>query len=500
MAQIVDSAGNPISSGMFGYGTRRASRHANLGDGQRPSESRNLRDIGQLVARYDRQTLVSASKTLYLNSPLMVGALNTVGLYAIGNAWLPEYKGKDRDFGDEATRWLAEEWYPICNVSGDAADFQSDMFVNCVSGYREGDIFELSTATDGGYPQIQMIPSHRIEGGGLEDGRLKDGRYSGSQFYHEDGIVYWSNTSRPVAYSFCGADGKHEKFLPAEFVKHSFDRYWPEQKRGLPLFWHSLNNLRDILQSEEWERGNLLSMSSLNYTIENETGGPDTEEPGYIAPAGCGEFAVRYQQGGRIMYARAGAGEKITQHQNFRPGNPWHEFYDMQARQCLIGAGLPASLWKPTGQGTAERADIGKAERFVEDSQTLIEKIAKWRVTKALAWAMAKGRVRKSPDWYSWGFTKPRKLGIDDGRTAKENIELYRIGAINSSTLIGERGGSFDEVLHQRGEEAAKRELKRLEMNKKYGIELEKRDFLLLTPNEQPPQDGKQSTDTNGNE
>jgi len=95
---ILDQFGNAAIS----YVSRRPSRHANLGGGDRPSESRNLRDLHKIVTKYDRQTLQSASRTLYLNSPLMVGASNQIGIYAVGNAWLPTYKGKDKNFGDIA--------------------------------------------------------------------------------------------------------------------------------------------------------------------------------------------------------------------------------------------------------------------------------------------------------------------------------------------------------------------------------------------------------------
>jgi len=329
---IVDQYGHLIDS----YRFRRPSRHANLGGGDRPSESRNLRDLHKIVTKYDRQTLSSASRTLYLNSPLMVGALNQIGIYAVGNAWHPVYKGSDKEGSDAIKNWLKDEWYPICNIAGDIADFTSDLYVDSISMDRDGEVFEYFTASPSGYPQIQQIPSHRIDSGGMADGILTSGAYKGYDLY--DGIVYFPNTSIPVAYCLCDIEGRFKQYIEKRFILHVFDRYWPEQRRGLPLFYPSLNNLRDIMQSEEWERMNLLSMSSLNYTVENESGGPDMDEPTYQPATECGQLAVQFLQGGRIMYAKAGAGEKITQHQNFRPGNPWHEFYDMQARQCLVGA------------------------------------------------------------------------------------------------------------------------------------------------------------------
>lgn len=479
---ILDQYGNP-----YGY-TRRPARSANLGGGERPSEARNLRDLSKIIPKWDRQTLVSASKTLYLNSPPLIGAIDQKAMYSVGNAYLPIYKGKDTEWGKAAKDWLEGEWYEICNIAGGNNDFSSDLYIGSVAMDRDGEVFEYFTASSSGYPQIQIIPSHRIDAGGLPEGRLPSGQFSSSKFFHEDGIVYFSDTGKPAAYSFVDIEGRHEKFLLAQFVKHTFDKAWPEQKRGLPLFYAVLNNLRDILQSEEWERFNLLSMSSLNYTIENEAGGPDMDEPDYVAPENEGDFSVKTLLGGRINYVRAGAGEKITQHQNFRPGNPWHEFYDMQVRSALMAVNWPSSMiHKPTGQGTAERNDIGKAVRAVKDRITILDKIAKWRVTRALVWAMQSGRIPQSTDWYNWGFTHPPSLTIDDGRSSKEKLEKLKMGILNQTDLIGEEGKSLEEHLLERGNEIVMREKIRMQLEKEHGITIDPRYFMMLTPNEQPP-------------
>lgn len=485
---ILDQFGRP-----YGSSSGRPARSANLGGGERPSESFNLKDIDKLVPRHDRRVLVSASKTLFLNSQPLIGAIEQKAMYSVGNAWLPIYLGKDPTWGSRAVEWLIDEWYPICNVAGGVSDFQSDLYSASVGMDRDGEWFEWTTATPSGYPQIQLIPSHRIDAGGLPEGRLMDGRFAEDRFWHEDGIVYYRDTMKPVAYSYCDDKGKHEKWLDAAFMDHQFDKAWPEQKRGLPLFYHSLNGLRDILQSEEWERRTLLIMSRLSMVIENQSGGPEQDEPSYVAPTSCGEKAATYLQGGEIMYFQAGAQEKITQVKNDRPGNPWMDFNDYQIRLACTGINWPTSmLWKASGQGTAERNDIGKAVRSVEDRQTIIHKIAKRRVTKALAWAMDNGRLPKVADFYKIGFTKPKSLTIDDGRTSKESLEKFRAGIRNATDLIGEEGKSFEEVLNQRKNEIIAREKAADEIEKEIGRAFDRRQLLLITPNEQQPQEAKE--------
>jgi len=75
-----------------------------------------------------------------------------------------------------------------------------------------------------------------------------------------------------------------------------------------------------------------------------------------------------------------------------------------------------------------------------------------------------------------------------DGHSSKEKLEKFRAGILNQSDLIGEEGRNRAETLIERGEEIAARTMNRLAMEKKYGIEIDPREYLMLTPNEQPPQ------------
>lgn len=155
----------------------------------------------------------------------------------------------------------------------------------------------------------------------------------------------------------------------------------------------------------------------------------------------------------------------------------------------VVEINWPMSLWKPSGQGTAERSQIGLACRSVEDRQSMLKKIAKWRTVKACSWAIGAGRLPKSGDWWNWDYTKPAKLTIDDGRTSKERLEKFKAGIINQTDMIGEEGKSFDESLIERGEEIAARVMNRKAMEEKYGIEIDPRYYLMLTPNEMAPKE-----------
>lgn len=143
-------------------------------------------------------------------------------------------------------------------------------------------------------------------------------------------------------------------------------------------------------------------------------------------------------------------------------------------------------VWKATGQGTAERSELGKAQRAVEDRQDILFYFARRVVGYAVAKAQKTGTLPKSADWWKWEFTTPSKLTIDDGRVAKELESMWKIGARNMRDIVGMMGKDLGEHYNERAEEIAMRKLAAKRASEKYGVEIEDRDMAMMTPNEQP--------------
>ena len=94
-------------------------------------------------------------------------------------------------------------------------------------------------------------------------------------------------------------------------------------------------------------------------------------------------------------------------------------------------------VWMATGQGTAERADLGRAQRSVEDRQDLLEYAANRMTGYAVAKLIKLGELPAANDWWKWKFTYPKKLTIDDGRVSKELIEQWKAGFLNTQDVLG---------------------------------------------------------------
>ena len=487
MSTILNEWGTP-------YETHRPARAADRYTGARPYEAVELKDIGNLVPSYDRRTILSASRKLYLNDDLLKGAIEQKSMYAVGRAWLPKFTGKDTEFGKRATEWLLEEWYPIYDIRGSDYDFTTGLYNTSNGIDRDGETWELLTEDRTGYPRIQQIPAHRIGSPyGIYGSTVTEGPYRNATLI--DGIAY-NRLGQPVAVAYLDENGKLKEWLSARSLIHNFDPCWQEQGRGLPAFTGSINALRDALQSHEWERHALLMMSAIGLIEKNETGGPDFGDPATVltgslenTPAGAG-VTVESLAGGMIKYFKANSGGGLETLKNDRPGTSWESFQDRIVRIALAGLNWPYALcWKATGQGTAERHEISKAQRAIEDRQEILKKSARAKVGYAIAKAQKLGMLPESPDWWRWDFTLPQKLTIDDGRVGKELVEGWKAGYVNQTDILGAYGKTLEEHLRERAEEIALRKVIAKEVGAKHGVEIEDREMAMLTPNEQPKEE-----------
>jgi hypothetical protein len=458
----------------------------------RPYQPVQMKDIGQLVPSYDRKTLVSFSRRLYLNEGVLLGAIQQKAMYAVGRSWQAQSKSKDAEFKQQSESLINDEWEKICDTRGGQNTFQTNLYAMSCAIDRDGEAFVLLTKTENDYPRIQQIPCHRITNpNGKQDGKLTDGSYKGKTL--TDGIIYANGA--PAAYCFNDEKGDFIRYIPAESMVHIFDPSWQEQGRGLPAFTHALNDLRDALQSHEWERYAQLMLSSIVMTEHNETGLPDMDDNANIigGNGNCstenGIISENYQ-GGTVRYFAAKSGGKLEVLKNDRPGDMWESFQNRIYRKALAGINWPYSMvWHATGQGTAERADLGRAQRAVEDRQDLLEYAASRIVNYATAKFINLGRLPAASDWWKWKFTYPKKLTIDDGRVSKELIEMWKAGFLNPQDVLGFLGKSAEENLDERIAYLTMQKLKQKAANESgLGITIEDREMAMLTPNEMATQ------------
>lgn len=448
-------------------------------------------DIDRLIPSGDRRTLTSLANRLFLNMGILRACVLQKADYSVGEAWLPSYIGTNPEQGRAVARFMHDVWFPQCDVRGGVFDWWKLLELTSIAIDRDGDIFWILIKGDDGFPRIQLIPSHRCYN--KESGTtVESGPYRGYRIV--DGVIYYAS-GRPAAYRFdLGKDGK-EKFveIPASDVIHVYDPTHCEQGRGLPALTHALESMKMSLLSTEDERIRQQIVSRLHLTVFNPSGGPDLDDPGAFLSASSSavpDFSTEFFPGG-VKYMPSDGQSRIEQMKHENPGPVWESFHDRLYRDAIIPI-WSYNVWKGSGQGTDARAEIMKCRRFVTKRQSILWYPAK----RAFAWAYSifaqSKRVPLVQSPTAWHFSYPPRLTVDDGRESKMELDELLTGSRNLSEILEARGLTEDEFLEKRAWSAAKRTAIAAkvseEASKKFGIpiQIEKREMMMFTPNEQP--------------
>ena len=494
---ILDEFGNPA------YVSRRFSQGAEQSN-VRPWQPTRLDDIDKLITSYERETLVSVSRSIIENFGPVKGAIRQIAMYSVGDAWKPKNASTSERWRKKAERVIREQFCPIADIRGSGRGLTDILYHASLMLDRDGEIFILLTEHEGGFPALQVIPSHRIRSGqysrsGVNE-KVKEGRFKGANI--ADGIIFTA-TGRVVGYRYMEDDKESFVDLPAASVVHCFESDYPESRRGYPSITHGLNDIRDSMQSHEWERLNMLIRSSIALIESNESGVPDSDLPGNHFAAERGDLcpqrntAVKYLDGGAVKHFRAGTGSKIDVLKHENPGNMWSDYNNRMIQMTLAGIPWPVELtWGSTGQGTAERKQIELARRTIKDRQATLRVMARRCIGYACKKLIKLGRIAESEDWWRWDFNMPPILTIDDGRIAKATIELWRAGLISDEDILSDMGKDEEDYWPRKFESAAKKEQAFEDAKAKSGLELDYRYKGMFTANDMAAVEAKEEPET----
>lgn len=441
------------------------------------NQSPKPKDFDDLISNMDHATVVGRSKKLFSNNGTVKGAIFQKSMYAVGNAWLPQSLSLNKEWKKQATDYLSK-WYRVADVKG--FDFQTCLFLASVEVDKSGDIFIVLTKSKEGYPQIQMIPAHRV-GQRSEDKTVTTGSFKG--FKIRKGIIQ-NKQGRAIAYRVLGDTEDQDRDIPAQDMIHLFEPETPEQSRGLPLFSHCINSFADMEESTRREMTAQLLLASIAFTEHNDYGGIDLDDVN-VNISDVGSKATYEEFGdGTIKYFRADTNSKITELSNNRPGVNWQEFHNRIERACLLGANWPKALLDATDglNGTENRMALKIAEQSVKDRQNLLFPAALRIVTWVISKAIKSGDLPTDPDFYKWSFSKPPFISIDFGRDALATRENYKLGLVNLTTICESEGTTLEDHLRERAAEAALSILIRQETEQQYGVKIDPRDIKLFGP------------------
>ena len=475
---ILDNFGSPITSSMWGAnGINKSVKRSHRSEIIRNQE----KDWSDLFPSRDIKLMRSACRTLYENNGVVKGAINLIADYSVGDAFDPIYKGRNTEWGKQATEWL-ETWYGRCDVRGDLFDFKTTMNIDSVSLDRDGWGFCGFVKSKTGYPLLQHVPGHRIGVREPNVGIVEQGTYAGLRI-HNGSIL--NKHGRVVAYRVLGSDESKDVDLSARTLIPLIDPRYYDQSSGIPSLSHGIEDLKNMAKSSEYELMRQVIESQISLIEHNEDGEFNADNQQGSTGSGV---AIQEMEGGQYVYMKANSGENLsTLAPSGNPSDQFINFHNRLTRATLIGMGLSSGIVvQPEGQGTADRADLAKADKAIGKRQSILKKHGKKKLLFAIACAVDRGDLPTDPDQFKWDFTTPRKLSIDLGRDSKQQQSEYNAGILNLEDIKG--NGRVEQHLRTRANEEALAIQIKAEVEQKQGVDIDIRRMRMLTPNDQPEQ------------
>lgn len=430
---------------------------------RRPAELRTVNSMPQEVNLDDWRQLVSDSRKLFWNLGPAKGAIVDKNTYAVGRAWNPKFTGKsanatDRERALRAEEWLRDQWYPVADARGGMFDFKTDLYLLGLSADVDGEVYVMLTESKEGWPQIQIVPATLIGSRG-QDGEITEGPYRGLKMMQ--GVVV-NEVGRAVAFNVMGYEKEDDRIVSARDMIQIFDPSAGDQLRGLPAFTHAILDLKDLRQTQNYEKMASALASSIGILEYNEQGAPDPNDPMNVLKrqpsdvSGLNPKIVSQEVTGiTARFFRANSGSKLEVFKNERPGEAWTQFMDRLIRNACTGAGWPFELtWDGSKLGGANvRLLVARAMRTIEDRQDLLRPVARRLCGYAVAKAIKQGILEPFPEWYAWDFHMPPRMSVDYGRDGKSVREDYILGLTNLGDILAEEGKDLASHIDERAKE-----------------------------------------------
>lgn len=442
-------------------------------------------DTKRNISHVGRRTLMTLSRNLFANFPAVEGVILEQANLAV-SSFIPQFYGTNKKWGDRAEEWLLN-WFEVMNVAGWPHDGASYTNLLIIAALRDGDMGTLLTETEDHYPQIQIIPGHRI-GSPMSYAAVDGGEYDGALIC--DGVIL-NEYGRAIAYRVLDEDGNYEKYrdISARDMFLSYELKWSDQLRGLPAPASSMFVFQDVDESQKFELLAQKLFSSIYLLEHNEGGEADAaksaiqSEATFDASGNKTVNALETIMPG-VRYMKAGTGSKFDFLRSERPSQDARAFQETMIRDAFQGLEWNYFFSIKPGDtgGAAMRIVVEKINRVIAKRQRLVAKAMKRIVGFGISKAIKLKLLPEEVEWWKWEFQGPAEITADKKYDSSVDIEEYRTGFTALKRICAKRGLYWEDVQDQKIEERVRLEKKCKEANPPIDPE----NVQMLTPNGRP--------------
>lgn len=456
--RILDQFGRNIGSSNLLYDAAAPGR-------DRPAPPRVDRDSRQNLSQFGYRQLLAAGRTIYANCPALKNAIDLKAELAIGNAYLPQYYGRNKAWGQLAES-LLNEWHKIMDVRGGIYDWQTDLKLWIKSRHRDGDVGIMLTESPSGYPLVQTIPGHRIGSWSQEVWTVTDdGPYKGMDL--RNGVIS-NDFARPMAYRVYSSNFTTWRDISASTVIDSSGKVirsadmrvwylpdWVDQGRGLSSIAGGVPDWGDRKQANDFIKAALKKEASYAVVEYTESGQVDAStEFTRQGLQNTGDFlAALYEEkteGGTTQVYKANSGSRVEFPSGERPSNQSQAFWQKVTRDAFAAVGWPMEFYDSLEKGGAAlRLVMELAQPHIAADQVFAQKIAAWIDGWRISKAIQAGELPPDPDWWMIAHTPPPQLTVDKAYSAAIDREDYKLGFVTFKEIAGRRGQWWETIREQ---------------------------------------------------
>lgn len=415
-------------------------------------------DAPKIIPAKDRRELVTLSRHLFANFPVVQGVVEEMGDFA--GALSMRFKGDDQEWNDTARDWL-EINDDVVSVTGGSMDLLR--YLTVIAVLIDGDMGYILTESAGGMPMIQPIPGHRIGNRG-DERQIKGGRYDGASV--RDGVIV-NALGRPVAYKVLGNEPSEDRIYSGRDFHLCKLPNRVDQLRGVPLLSSGINDWQDVKLTKEFElqaqklgayQGLIMETEDGNAPVDlakqltrsaepTVSGGAETTTPEVYNYTMGGDGAM-------IRFFKAGKGG-IKAFQNARPSQDSVNFWKLVVREALCGIGYSYDFAvDPSGvSGAAERVVVSRINRYISKLSRFVVKPLQNRIDGyRIAKAINTDRIPHNEDWFRRAYAGGQELTADAKHQSDTDLQNIAAGLDSESHAIARHGRNWKEVIREKAE------------------------------------------------
>jgi hypothetical protein len=451
-------------------------------------------DFHRNLTNFGRRVLMSVGRWLAINNPILRAAIEDLTSNIAAMRRL--YAGPNAAWGDEMESLLkSNDKYG--RVEGWPYTFLTARRTIVSACLTDGETYTLLTETSGGYPQIQMIPAHRIgspyvpgiiavkvrlennqmfiDDKLVEDAISADPESYGTAYTEPveffarliDGVIV-NSYSRPIAYRVYSenqADLSNYRDISSRDMFPSFIPQFDGQVRGFPILTSLMWPMQDVHEGRDLERVIQKLAASMGFNIVNETGTVDpsraiirtTSANKNSIPNADDEGNLVHQAkqiitGAQIWYTKAGTNQKIEAITADRPSENQQALDDKIVREAIASMGQSVDYFLDAKKsGAAMRVIVARINQEVSKWHELIlvpwqTRVDGWRVPKFIK----RGDVSFDESWPAWTYQSQRRITADAKYDSDVDIREIENGITTPEIVISRNGGIPEHVRKSR--------------------------------------------------